>query len=436
MFLFSIFCLAAGFAKSAIAIDVLNGVLGLFSAAAVPPAVGLLGSIYDKPGRRKNAAFACFAAGNPLGFVCGTIFGGIAASLFGWRAPFWLTAIIFLVFTVVAIFCVPKDTTEKKPFTWETIRRFDFVGTILTICGIGMFSAALSLGGTAPEGWRSAYVLVLLIVGLALIVAFVFWEMRFETPLMPMHIWKDRNFTVVLAILMLGCMAFTPTSFFMALFFQDVWNSSPLMVAIYLLPMAINGVIVNIFAGIFLHRISNKLLMLIGASAYAIANLLFALNTSHSSYWAFCFPAFTILVVGADLEFNVANMYVMSSMPASQQSLAGGIFQTVTKLCMTVGFSIATVIFDSAQNQPHLSNYWDSTSQPYAAVFWTSFSFSALSICLVPFLTIGTQGGKNDTQLTGSRGGNSESEKSLASLRANSSKKGSTVSVVRSENTR
>ncbi|KAF2168005.1 hypothetical protein M409DRAFT_53340 [Zasmidium cellare ATCC 36951] len=400
LFLFAVFCLAAGFVHDAITLDILNGVLGLFSASAVPPAVGLLGVIYEKPSKRKNAAFACFSAGNPLGFVFGTIFGGIATTLFGWRASFWLLAIIFLVFTIIAVFSVPKDFTAKEPFNWDTWKRFDLVGTVLTVAGIGMFSAALSLGDTAPQGWTTPYVLALLIVGLLLIIGFICWECWCKWPLMPMGIWKDRDFTLVLSILSLGFVAFTPASFFVSLYFQDVWHMSAIMVAVHLLPMAINGIIVNIFAGWALHRISNKLLMYIGSGAYAIAMLLFALNTIHDSYWAFCFPAFLLLVVGADLEFNVANMYVMSSMPPSQQSTAGGIFQTVTKLCMTIGLGINTAVFNSVQQKPSLSNYWDRMTQPYAAVFWFAFAATTLSVMLVPFLTIGTQGGREKSVST------------------------------------
>lgn len=402
LFLFSVFCLAAGFSHEAITIDILNGVLGLFSASAVPPAVGLLGIIYEKPSKRKNAAFACFSAGNPLGFVFGTIFGGIATTLLGWRSSFWLLAIIFLVFTIIALFSVPKDFTAKEPFNWDTWKRFDILGTVLTVGGIGMFSAALSLGDTAPQGWKTPYVLALLIIGLLLIIAFICWECWYKWPLMPMGIWKDRNFTLVLSILSLGFMAFTPAAFFVSLYFQNVWHMSALMVAVHLLPMAINGIIVNIFAGWALHRISNKLLMGIGSAAYMIAMLLFALNTVHDSYWAFCFPAFLLLVVGADLEFNVANMYVMSSMPPSQQSTAGGIFQTVTKLCMTIGLGINTAVFNSVQQQSNLSSYWDKMTQPYAAVFWFAFAASAFSVLLVPFLTIGTQGGREKSVSTGS----------------------------------
>ena len=169
---------------------------------------------------------------------------------------------------------------------------------------------------------------------------------------------------------------------------------SALMTAVHLLPMAVSGIIVNVIAGLILHRVSNKLLMYVGTLAYFVAFLLFGVNRASSSYWAFCFPALTIQVIGADLEFNVANMYVMSSMPPSQQSVAGGIFQTAAKLCMTLGLGIATAIFNSVQQNPSLANYWDQATQPYAATFWFAFACAGLSVLLVPFLTIGTQGGK------------------------------------------
>ncbi|KAI5357986.1 Putative major facilitator superfamily, MFS transporter superfamily [Septoria linicola] len=369
------------FGRKLLFLDVLNGLLGLFSASAVPPAVGLLGIVYEKPSKRKNYAFACFSAGNPLGFVAGTIFGGIATSLFGWRASFWLIAIIFIVFTAIAFFTVPKDFTAKEDLSWNTLKRFDVVGAILTVGGIGMFSAALSIGDTAHEGWKTPYVLALLIVGLGLIIGFVFWELYFPYPLMPMSIWKDRNFTLVLSILMLGFVAFTPAAFFSALYFQTVWNMGALQVAVHVLPMAINGTLVNSFAGWALNE----------------PNLEQTSDGRCDSYWSFCFPGLILIVVGADLEFNVANMYVMSSMPPSQQSTAGGIFQTVTKLCMAIGLGIATAVFNAEKREPTMSSYWDQETQPYAAVFWMATAASALSICLVPFLTLGTQGNRQSS---------------------------------------
>lgn len=400
LFLFAIFAIGAGFATTGISLDILNGVMGVTSASAIPPAVGILGVIYEKPSKRKNYAFACFSAGNPLGFVFGTIAGGIATNLFGWRASYWFLSIVFLLFTVIGIWTIPPDTQPKRPFSWETIKELDLVGTFCITLGIGMFSAALSLGETAPHGWTTGYVLALLIVGVLLMITFVVWDCHYKYPLVPMNIWRDRDFSLVLIILMLGCMAFTPASFFIALFFQNVWHYSALSTAVHLLPMAINGLFVNIIAGLVLHRISNKTLMYIAAAAYSLAFLLLALNRASSSYWAFAFPALLLNVIGADLEFNVANMYVMSSMPPSQQSIAGSIFQTVTKLCQSVGFGIATAVFNAVQQSPSLASYWDPVTQPYTATFWFATASALLGLGLVPFLTIGTQGVPDKVEMT------------------------------------
>ena len=394
LFLFAVFSLVAGFMKSGISVDIICGVMGLMSASGVPPAVGMLGVIYEKPSKRKNYAFACFSAGNPMGFVFGTIFGGLATNLFGWRASFWLIAIIFGAFAVIGFFVIPADSTDKEPFNLETIKRMDLLGTVLIIFGIGMFSAALSLGDTAPQGWKTGYVLALLTTGASLMIAFVLWDCWYKHPLVPMGIWRDRNFTLCLCIMMLGLAAFTPGNFFQSLFFQQVWHWSALNVAVHLLPMVIVGLGVNVIAGLILHRVSNKLLMAIGTLGYVVCFLLLTLQKESSSYWAFSFPALMLIVLGADLGFNVANMYVMSSMPRSQQSIAGSIFQTATKLCQTVGFGLATAVFNAVQQKSQMSNYWEKGTQPYAAVFITALALSLAGLLLVPFLTIGTQGGK------------------------------------------
>lgn len=144
MFLFAVVCLGAGFSKNGVTLDIMCGILGIFSASAVPAAQGMLGTIYERPSQRKNKAFSCFSAGNPLGFVFGIIFSGLATQLFGWRASFWLLAIVYLVISVLAAIFVPSDDAKKVPLNRETLKRLDLPGTFMTILGIGMFCAALT----------------------------------------------------------------------------------------------------------------------------------------------------------------------------------------------------------------------------------------------------------------------------------------------------
>lgn len=191
---------------------------------------------------------------------------------------------------------------------------------------------------------------------------------------------------------------------------QNVLGFSSLKVAVHLLPMAIGGIIVNIIAGLILHKVNNKLLTGIGALSYLGSVLLLATMKVDSSYWAFIFPALLLSVIGADLEFNVANvcprlqllvlanilqMYVMSSLPPAQQSVAGGIFNTVMKICSAVGLGISSSIYSAeSDGQEALQTAF----RPYRMVFWFGVAVSAAALLFVPWLGIGTQGHKEESK--------------------------------------
>jgi len=111
-----------------------------------------------------------------------------------------------------------------------------------------------------------------------------------------------------MGMLCLGFMAFSMASFWLALYMQEIKHLSALEVAVQLLPMVINGILVNIVCGLILHRVSNKLLMGVAAVSFTVAFLLFGFMQEHNIYWAFIFPALLLQVVGADIEFNVTNV--------------------------------------------------------------------------------------------------------------------------------
>ncbi|KAH6714994.1 major facilitator superfamily domain-containing protein [Leptodontidium sp. MPI-SDFR-AT-0119] len=393
---FCIASLVAGFATNAMYMDVLCGFLGLFSAAAVPPAVGILGAAYAVPCKRKNYAFACFSAGNPVGFVMGSIFSGIASNIFNWRASFYLLAIIYAFFFLAAIWTVPRTQQgQTQKLEWDVLKKFDLLGVLLSITGIALFCSSLTIAGDAPKGWGTGYVIAMLVLGIVLMVGFVCWEAFYKYPLMPLHVWKDKNFSLINVVVLLGFLSFNMSAFWLSLFMQNVLGFSSLKVAVHLLPMAIGGILVNIIAGLVLHKINNKLLTAIGALSYLGSSLLLANMKVDSSYWAFIFPALLLSVIGADLEFNVANMYVMSSLPPAQQSVAGGIFNTVMKICSAVGLGISSSIY-SAESDGKAA--LQTAFRPYKMVFWFGVAVSASALIFVPWLSIRTQGHKEERE--------------------------------------
>lgn len=86
----------------------------------------------------------------------------------------------------------------------------------------------------------------------------------------------------------------------------------------------------------------------------------------------------------------------MSSLPSEQQSVAGGMFQTATRLVSTVGLGVATTVFSSAggstvAGQDGIRPSW----HPYRAAFWVSLVGAVLGLLITPWLKLGTQGGRS-----------------------------------------
>ena len=86
-------------------------------------------------------------------------------------------------------------------------------------------------------------------------------------------------------------------------------------------------------------------------------------------------------------------MYVVSSLPKLQQSIASSVFQTTIKLAVTTGLGIFAAIFTSVSEDPATTGYYaHDPYEPYAALFWFAMVLSFISLLVVPLLKIKTQG--------------------------------------------
>jgi putative Mn2+ efflux pump MntP len=97
-------------------------------------------------------------------------------------------------------------------------------------------------------------------------------------------------------------------SFWIALYFQTVLGYNALMTGVHMLPMVVVGVLANWFASNYQHKISNKLLVGIGAAALTTSFVLAASQRYGDSYWAFSFPALCLCVIGVDFQFVISNV--------------------------------------------------------------------------------------------------------------------------------
>ncbi|KAH8648159.1 major facilitator superfamily domain-containing protein [Tricladium varicosporioides] len=371
--------LITAFAPNAITMDVLCGFLGLGTAIISPPAIGTLFASYV-PGPRQNRAAGALGAGNPIGFILGSISSGIATKIFSWRASFIVIAIFFAIMTVAAYWTMPS--IPRAGGIRRMVRQFDYLGTVLTIFGVALSSAALTDG---PQyGWGSFKVILTLLLGLVCLLGFAAWEKYYTHPLLDPSVWKNTNFTLCVLCVGIGYMSFVTNQFWIPLYMQEIQHLAPLHIAVRMLPQAIAGIGWSYLAPILMQKLSGRVIMGIGGGAYLLGATLLVFIRPESSYWKFLFPAMVFTVVGADFQFIVSNLYVTKQMP-TQASLAAGIIQTAYRLSVSVGLAITSAVYGTIKKSP--KGHMDLT-RAFQKAYICGIIFAAVSILFIPFMKL------------------------------------------------
>ncbi|KAF8717707.1 Peptidase S28, partial [Rhizoctonia solani] len=384
--------LGSGFAPNSIALNVMRALHGMGSAATVPSAVsrdggkvytltslmpfsqkiGILAHEFP-PSRSRSITFATFSAGAPLGGAIGFVIGGVMTEYtsVAWRGVFYVSAGVAGLTMLAAALAIHKDepSTEKD-------RRVDWVGAVLSTTALVLLTFSLAQSSSVKDGWRTPYIPAVLVVSVLLLVCFVSWEYYLETrtthpPLMRLGLWTRANgrFAAVQLIVFFDWACFTTW-----LFFVTVGTT------VRVLPMAVSGLLCNLVVALVVGRISGTALIAFGCFFTALASLLFALIVPSASYWAFGFPAAAVVVFGADFMFATGSLFVAKIALPHEQSLAGGIFNTVNQLGTAFGLAIASVVSDTVHRRAlrESGDELGSLLRGYRAAFWTCFGFGTV----------------------------------------------------------
>ncbi|TBU27562.1 efflux transporter [Dichomitus squalens] len=423
-----IFGLGCGFAQDEITIDVLRGLQGLGPAASVPAALGILAHTFP-PSPIRSIAFATFAAGAPVGGAIGNTIGGVLTQLTAqsWRSTFWFLTGLSALCCLGAIISIDADLPYALPD-----KRVDWLGAFLVTAGLVFIVFILSDGPIAPDGWKTGYIIALLIVGVLFLVLFVLWERHLERvhaqggeisqrwwtppPLMPVSIWGRANgkLAVMLIIAFVEWCSFNTFVFWAQLYYQDYLGLSPILTMVRLLPMSVMGVTCNVIVALVVGHVPLVYLVAIGTLLTGTSDLLFAVIVPSAPYWAFGFPAAIITVFGADFVFATGTLFIARVCLPHEQSVGGAIFQTLTQLGTAFGLAISTVVFNATQKSKAKSLgvtlNEDGTNAPrpaqltaYKDAMWSGFAFGLFGFLLaVLFLrgvgVVGHRKGDSDNE--------------------------------------
>jgi len=314
-----------------------RGLQGLGAGAIFPVAIATLADLYSPAERGKYAGY--FGAVFGLSSILGPAVGGIITDNLGWHWIFLVNVPIGLVSLLMIWRLLPTFRSAN------TSRTIDYVGAALFTAAIAPFLVGLTNRQTAD--WTDPWVGGLIAIGLVIGVVFLLWERRVAEPLIPLHLFRIRTFTISVTAMFLAAFGFFSAIVFLPRWFQVVAGASATESGYNLLPLLGALIISATVSGQIVARTQHYKLLIIG-SMITLALGLFLLTNLHANtdrpvLWIWM----AIAGLGIGPSFAVFTLIVQNSVPPREIGTASSSLTFFQQIGGTVGLTIAGTIFAS-----------------------------------------------------------------------------------------
>ena len=330
---------ACGLAPTMELLIVARLVQGAFGALLVPGSLSIITATFD--GEERGRAIGLWAAATSAETIVGPIVGGFLVQSVSWRAAF----LINLPLVLAALYATSAGVDESRDE--HATGDFDWLGAVVIAVGVG----GLAFGATRGQerDWQDPIAFVALGLGAAAAIA-VPWLMAIRPhPLVPLSLFRSRNFTVVnlSTFVIYGALYVTLT--FQGLFMQGTLGYTPTGAGLAALPAGVLLIVLSTRAGRLAARIGPRLFLTVGPLLMAAGLLWFARIPSTSDPWLIdladagtflpsrgllvdVLPAFVIFGVGVAMLVAPLTTALMSSVPVRNAGLGSAINNAVSRV--------------------------------------------------------------------------------------------------------
>ncbi len=301
---------------------------GAGAAIMLPASLALIREAYSN-GRERARAIALWSFGAAVASSAGPALGGLL-TLLSWRMIFFINLPVglFALWLLVRVSRSPRRTA-----------RFDWVGQVTAIVGMGALTYGLIEGGAT--GFTAPQVLGALALALVAVIAFVFSQLRGAQPMVPLQLFRSRAVAVPIGVGFAFTVGFYGLVFLLSLYLQELRGLSPLTTGLSFVPMTALGVVVTLVAARMAARFGQRVPIVLGQMLMAIglASLIVAVGVQAPVLLLVCLTM--PIGAGSALTIPTITALLVGSVPAERAGTASGVLNTSRQL----GGAIAVAVF-------------------------------------------------------------------------------------------
>ena len=322
---FALASVLCGVAPNAPFLIAARAVQGIGAALLTPGSLAILEASFRPEDRSK--AIGAWSGLSGVGTAIGPFLGGWLISAVSWRLIFYINLPLAIVVVAVGLRHVPESHDPQDT------GQLDYAGGVLVT--LGLIGLTYGLINGPATGWAKPGTLIALVAGVVLLAAFILWERRVPTPLLPLSLFSSLQFSAANVLTFVVYGALGGILFLLPLQLEQVSHYTPLQAGISLLPVTLIMLLLSARSGALAARIGPRLQMTVGPLVIGVGFFLFARIGASAgpsgNYVSEVLPA--VIVFGFGLAINVAPLTstVLAAAPAEVAGMASAVNNDVAR---------------------------------------------------------------------------------------------------------